>query len=347
MTQASSNKHNAPSQQENGAPTHRRSVTVDVSLPWPTTSFFGRKQEMAQLDQMLKNSNCRLITLLGPGGIGKTRLALQAAMEHQSDYADGVALVSLVNLANIDEIASAVLSTLDPRPAPVHESQDQWAVQMRARHMLLVLDNFEHLAGDAKLLTQLMYLAPNVQMIVTSRTRLHLQHEWVFEVDGLDALPAGEIGGITSPHSSAVELFVQRARQARSTLDIGGTADLAYIVRICQAVRCMPLAIELAASWVRVLSVQEILQEIERNVTVLATVAPDVALRHRSIDAVFEHSWRLLSPEEQRLFARLSIFRGSFTRDAAGKVVTTYLSLSFDGDLKQACGTLTGATRIK
>lgn len=268
---------------------------------------------------MLQNANCRLISLLGPGGVGKTRLALQMAREYQSSFSDGVAFIALTALSNGSEIVPAVLSALNLPPVPGHEPEDYLAGQLGVRHMLLVLDNFEHLTGNALLLTRLLRRAPEIKVIVTSRVRLHLQDEWVFELDGLDVPPAGLVGGNTYQQPSAVELFVQRARQIQPAFATGST-DQAAIVRICQAVRGLPLAIELAASWVRSLSAREILQEIEQNATLLTTAAQDAAPRHRSLDAVFEHSWRLLSPDERLLFARLSIFRGSFTREAAVEV---------------------------
>ncbi|HEX9369856.1 MAG TPA: hypothetical protein VF897_02580, partial [Roseiflexaceae bacterium] len=193
---------------------------------------------------------------------------------------------------------------------------------LRARHMLLVLDNFEHLLDGADLVSAMLAGAPQVTILITSRERLNLQTEWLFDVDGL-AFPHHDPHPSAMPQRladltnySAVQLFVQRARQVEPELSVS-EATLTAIVRICQQVAGMPLAIELAAAGMRTLPIAKIERQIRANLDVLATTLRDVPIRHRSMRAVFDHSWRLLSAEEQALFSHVAVFRGGWTAEAA------------------------------
>ncbi|MBM2847359.1 MAG: putative LuxR family transcriptional regulator [Anaerolineales bacterium] len=304
------------------------------NLPPQPTPFVGREAELAEIARYLKNREAQLLTLVGPGGIGKTRLALQAAARcvgpeaaFDTDFADGVFFVPLAaNTAAESGAPSTLIAALaDALPfsfqGPVHP-QAQLLNYLREKKMLLILDNFEHLAAEARQLGDILRLVPGIKLLVTSRVRLSLREEWALEVEGLaypkagDAVPPGD----AAEGYSAIALFVQQARRMR----LGFTlvpADIPHVVRICQLVEGVPLGIELAASWLRVLSCVEIAAEIEKGLDFLTSAFQNVSERHRSLRAVFEHSWNLLSPPEQILFRQLSVFRGGFQREAAAEVV--------------------------
>ena len=227
-------------------------------------------------------------------------------------------------------VAAALHLTLDGNLTP----QAQVLRYVRQQALLLVLDNFEHLLPSASqpepeqnddpaiaLMTGILDQAPDAMMLVTSRERLNIRGEWVYDVDGLET-PSDETA-VSMAHSvdaySAPTLFVQTARRVQAGF-APTVADIEAILRICRVVGGMPLAIELAAAWVRVLSCSEIAEEIEESLGLLATTQRDLSPRHRSMQAVFDHSWELLSPEEKTVFAALSTFRGSFTQEAAASV---------------------------
>jgi predicted ATPase/Tfp pilus assembly protein PilF len=319
-------------------PTKRRH-----SLPLQPTPFIGRQPELAALADLIADPQCRLITLLGPGGTGKSRLALQAASDEGEAFADGTTYVSLAPLNAAAFIVPTVAAALDVTLAGHAAPQTELLHVLRQKELLLVFDNFEHLLapltpspvangnGSAtELLTAILQQAPGVTMLATSRERLNVQGEWVFDVGGLEtpAEPyrAGEEQTAAFEAYSAVALFLQTARRVQKGFE-PTAAERAAIVRICQLVQGMPLALELAAAWVRVLSCREIAQEIAQSLGFLTTPLRDLPERHRSLQAVFDHSWKLLSVEEQRVFACCSVFRGGFTREAAAEVADASLSL--------------------
>jgi predicted ATPase/DNA-binding SARP family transcriptional activator len=313
------------------------------NLPLPPTPFIGRQSELAALADLIADPHCRLITLLGPGGIGKTRLALQAASNEGEAFADGTTYVSLAPLNAAEFIVPAVTAALNLTLAGHAAPTTELFHYLRQKELMLVLDNFEHLlaprtpfsAGNdngsvTELLAAILQHAPGVTMLVTSRERLNLQGEWVYDVGGLETPTqlycAGEERTATFETYSAVALFLQTARRVQKGFT-PTAADRAAIIRICQLVQGMPLALELAAAWVRVLSCCEIAQEIAQSLGFLTTTLRDLPERHRSLQAVFDHSWKLLSVEEQRVFACCSVFRGGFTREAAAAVAGASLSL--------------------
>jgi predicted ATPase/DNA-binding SARP family transcriptional activator len=295
---------------------------VSVSnLPASTTAFIGRDTELAALNEILENPHCRLVTIVGAGGIGKTRLALAAAAEQIGTFQHGIYFVSLAPLNSPDLIAPAVADVLGLTFSGPQEPMMQLLRYLRERELLLVLDNYEHLLDRADLITQMLG-APRVTLVVTSRERLTLQAECVFELEGLDYPVAGRAGDIAQ--YSAVQLFVERARRVRPEFQLG--AEAAAVARICRLVEGLPLAIELATTWVRTLDCAHIADAIAGDISFLATTAPDVPARHRSMRAVLEHSWRLLDEHEQDALAALSVFRGGFTREAAEAVAGASLA---------------------
>lgn len=294
-----------------------------LEFPPLRTPLIGRELELAQLREMFNNPNCRLITLVGTGGIGKTRLAIEAATRFAGSLADGAVFVHLSPVQEVDDVVPAIAHALHMRFSPGAESKDQLINRLKDERVLLVLDNFEHLLEAAGLLTEILSAAPRVLMIVTSRERLNLQEEFVVEVEGLPYPPPGEPvpGGAESwlNSFSAVQLFVDRARRADPNLPVDA-GTLADIIRICQIVEGMPLALELAAPWVRAMTCAEIVQELTRGMDLLTTTMRNLPERHRSVRMVFEQSWQSLAPHEQRVMAALSVFHGGCTREAAEKV---------------------------
>jgi predicted ATPase/predicted amidohydrolase len=276
------------------------------NLPTPTTPFVGREGELAEIEKLLENPACRLITLTGPGGIGKTRLALEAATRKLTAFAHGVFFVPLAPLGSAEHLVPTMADSLGFSFYQGGDPKVQLLDYLREKEMLIILDNFEHLMEGASLMAEILRGAPAVKLIVTSRERLNLQGEWLIEVGGLE-------------QRSAVELFLQSARRVCPDF-APSDGDAAEITRICALVGWMPLAIELAASWLRVLPLGEIEEEIRQSMDFLTASFRDIPERHRSLRAVFDHSWRLLSEEEKGAFRRLSVFRGGFGRKAAAEV---------------------------
>ncbi len=293
------------------------------NLPAAPAPLVGRKSELAALAQLLDNPQCRLVTLVGPGGIGKTRLAIESAAARREAFIDGVYLVSLASVNSPAFILPALAGALGFSFYSSTNPRNQLLNYLSEQQMLLVLDNLEHLLEGVELVADILRRAPGLKLLATSRERLNLLGEWVFEVQGLAVPPANQVEGVEE--CSAVALFVQSARRAKAGFALRA-AEGPVAARICRLVEGMPLAIELAASWVRVLSCQEIAREIEHNLDFLVASTRDLPERHRSLWAVFDHSWKLLSGEEQRALSQLSVFRGGFTRQAAEAVAGASLT---------------------
>jgi predicted ATPase/transcriptional regulator with XRE-family HTH domain/Tfp pilus assembly protein PilF len=312
------------------------------ALPAVPTPLIGRVAEQAEVLRRLGDPACRLLTLVGPGGIGKTRLALQVAAA--AHFADGVAWVELAALGAAMHVAQAIAAAVGCALAGSDAPEAQLLAWLRERRQLIVLDNLEHLLDAAPLIAAILRRAPSVRLLATSRERLRIQGEWVIEVHGLvfpddrDRRPetrdkqtvTAPSSGLQSPVSSlsssdlerydAVLLFLTRARQVSGDFALT-PANRQAVARICRLLNGMPLGIELAAAWTRTLSCEEIADEIARGLDFLALADRDSPPRHHSMRAVFDHSWQLLSDRERRVLAALSVFRGGFTRDAVAAVM--------------------------
>jgi predicted ATPase/DNA-binding CsgD family transcriptional regulator len=284
-----------------------------MSLPIASTPFVGRVEELAQISALFSDPACRLLTLVGPGGIGKTRLALEAA--HLLMPPHTPSFVPLQPLTSPDHLVSALASALEFPFASGIDPQQQLLDYLREKAWLLVLDNFEQLLDGAPLLSAMLANAPLLRVLVTSRERLQLVEEWVLEVGGL-TYPTRE--GETELYS-AVELFVQQARRIKADFQLTDQ-NRAAIGRICRLVGGMPLGIELAAHWVRVLACDAIADELQHSLDFLETSLRNVEPRHRTVRAAFMPTWDRLTPDERTVFMRLSVFRGGFTREAASHV---------------------------
>lgn len=281
-------------------------------LPVFTTPFVGRQQELADIAARLHDENCRLLTLVGPGGAGKTRLAIEAAAQAAA-FPDGTYFVALQSLCDSNLIDSAVIDALSIPSYGQTDLRQQVLTHLSDKHLLLILDNFEHLLDDVSLVSDLLMAAPCIKLLITSREILNLQEEWLYHVDGM-RYPAAEAAEPLENYS-AVQLFVQCARRAQPQFSL--EENQVAVRRICELVAGMPLAIELAAAWLKRLSCKEIARELERGLDILETSARNIPERHRSMRLVMAQSWAALTPDEQTVFKRLSVFRGGFRREAA------------------------------
>lgn len=293
------------------ATTHR---LVD-NLPLQLTPFIGRTVELAELAELLHKPETRLITLGGTGGMGKTRLAIELARHSERAFADGACFVALAPLTTLDELPVALLHALglQPRGDPTVLLRQT----LRDKHMLLVLDNAEHLPGAGNLLEELLQAAPRITILATSREPLYVRGEQRYQVDGLPYEPASPD---TNPSAlPAVQLFVQQIRRVQPRFCLEAES-LTSALRIARLVRGMPLGLELAAAWVELLPLDVIAREIERSFDFLTADLRNLPERQRSMRAVFGWSWRLLHEDEQRVFRQLAICRGGFTLEAAAAI---------------------------
>ncbi|MCB0112130.1 MAG: AAA family ATPase, partial [Caldilineaceae bacterium] len=291
------------------------------NLPASTTPLIGRAAEISQLLQLLADPRRRLVSIVAPGGMGKSHLAIAVATELVPHYADGVYFVALAPLTDAETIVPAIAAGVgytfqnDGRALAA-----QLLDYLRAKELLLLLDNAEHLPTGVSLFTAILEAAPNVRLLVTSRERLRLNSETVFTLEGL-AISEGD----NQAQGAAVALFIQTAQRVRPTFE-PTAADWPAIQQICRLVGGMPLGLILAASWVELLSLAEIAAEISRSLDFLAADLRDIPERHHSLRAVFESTWQRLSAEEQRVFQKLGVFRGGFTREAAERVADAALA---------------------
>jgi predicted ATPase/DNA-binding XRE family transcriptional regulator len=304
----------------------QRPTQVPRILPTYVTAFVGREQEQEALAQLLALPDHRLISLVGPGGIGKTRLAVEVAAQ-AAGFVDGSCFVPLAPLREPSAIVPAIADALALAASGATDLAAQLLAHLRDKQLLLLLDNLEHLLGaddlTVGLLGQILAQSPKITLLVTSRERLRLQAEWVVDVAGLSVPPAASRDGLASYPS--VLLFCEHARRVQHGFRLEA-GDEQAVAEICRLVAGLPLGIELAAAWVRVLSPQEIAQELARGLATLSVSPRDLPERHRSLQAVFDHSWRLLSAAERRVLRRLAVFRGGCTREAAADVAGASLA---------------------
>ncbi len=283
--------------------------------------------ELAEISARLQQPEIRLLTLVGTGGMGKTRLALAAAKQIVDDqltvedsninhrFADGVFFVSLAPLTDPATLATTIATTLslniygDPHQRLIH--------YLRDKCLLLILDNFEHLLEGAEIVVAILQAAPLVQIMATSRQRLGVRGEHLYVVQALDYAPDAPLTMALT--SSSVRLFEQSAEQAQTSFKVN-TENLSAVLRICQLVQGMPLGLELASAAVGTLPLNVIATEIAQSAAFLAVDWREVPERQRSMRAVFDWSWRLLDDEERRVLRQLSVFRDGFTHDAAQAV---------------------------
>jgi predicted ATPase/transcriptional regulator with XRE-family HTH domain len=282
-------------------------------LPIPPTPFVGRVDELAQIATRLEDPECRLLTLVGPGGMGKTRLALAAAEALRPRFADGVAFVSLATIHDAGDLPHSIAHALDLSLGGNADLGAQLASYLYDKRLLLVLDNFESVLDGADSLGGLLQPTPGAKWLVTSRERLDLAEEWLLPVQGLNTPEAG------------MKLFAQIAERLQPEFSLAAHAPV--VAQICAYVGGMPLAIELAAGWAASLSCEQILAQMQQTFDFLSTSLRNVPQRHRSLRQLFDQSWRLLPPQEQKVLMKLSVFRGGFAPEEAVRVAGATVSL--------------------
>ncbi len=300
-----------------------RSITRLHHFPIQFTPFVGRESELAQISDHLLDPGCRLLTIVGPGGIGKTRLAIEAAKAAAAGerFADGIYFASLDPVETIETLPAALVEALDLVLRGSTSSESQLLDFLRDRKCLIVLDNFEHLTSGVHLLANLLAGAPGMTLLVTSRQPLKLRAERQVRLGGLDypvampdTLPTLDLDSVLS--YNAVRLFAQAAGLVRSGFAVAPD-NVADVTRICMLVDGAPLALEIASAWTRLVEPKAIVEMIEHGLDSMTSSLQDVTDRHRSIATVFDHSWRLLSTVEQSVLAELSVFRGPFSLKSA------------------------------
>jgi predicted ATPase/DNA-binding SARP family transcriptional activator len=283
--------------------------------------FVGRSDELRRIAERL--AECRLLNIIGPGGMGKTRLARRVLAQLGADYPDGAAFVALDDLSHTGDLGPRIARELGLGLSGGQEPLEQVMAWVRARRVLLVLDNFEHLVPEAAVLQTLLDACPQLKVIVTSRVRLSLPGENLFPLEGLPCPDADDEEHLES--FDAVRLFVRAARRVEPALV--PAAEAAAIVDICRQVDGMPLALELAAAWTRVLSCEAIAEELRSGSELVRSADATRSARHASLEGVFDQSWRLLSAGERAVLARLSVFHGGFTPEAARAVAGAALPM--------------------
>lgn len=306
-------------------------------IPLQATPLIGREAEFAALERLFSDPQCRLLTLTGIGGIGKTRLAVEFGLSQQGKFLGGVFYIPLTPVNSPNEIVPAIADVLGygfSGPSEPKEQLLNYIAGNIQQSALFIFDNLEHLLvqkpsqdkeyGLVELIAEILQRSPNVKILGTSRERLNLHGEWTYELHGLSIPPTDFVGRLEDYDSIA--LFVRSAQRVRSNFQAMVDEQLS-IIQITQLVEGVPLAIELAAAWVGVLSCQEIAREIQSNLDFLTTSMRDIPERHRSIRATFDHSWKLLTEEERCALCRLSVFHGGFDRVAAQQIAEASLPL--------------------
>jgi predicted ATPase/DNA-binding SARP family transcriptional activator/Tfp pilus assembly protein PilF len=289
---------------------------VRIPSPPGDDGFVGRSVELRQLAALLARGDCRLVTVIGPGGVGKTRFAQRALADLAPAHAAGAAFVALEDARGADGIVGTIALELGVALKRGRDPFEQLADFLRERPMLLVLDNFEHLAAEAALLERLLAACPGVKFIVTTRARLGIAREQLLPLDGLPCPDAEDHDRLES--FDATRLFVKAARRLEPAFV--PDAEAASLAEICRLVEGLPLALELAAAWTRVMSCEAIAVQLREGTHLLHATDASRPARHASMEVVFDGSWRLLGAAERDALARVSIFQGGFTAEAARAV---------------------------
>jgi predicted ATPase/class 3 adenylate cyclase len=288
------------------------------NLPAEITPLVGREQEISALSGLLIDPTHSLISIVAPGGSGKSHLALELGRRMVEKFSNGVYFVELAPIKESENIIPAVAEAVSYQFQQNGRSQKQQMIDYLAnKEMLLIMDNYEHLLdGGAEIVTEILHSASGLKILATSRYRLHLPGETLFTLHGL-SLP--DMGAEDAIHNASVELFQQSARRIRPDFEMT-PENLPHIVQICRLVHGMPLGILLAAAWVSVISTAEIAEEIQQGLDILEAEGNELPERQRSVRAVFDQAWSMMAEDEQNVFMKTAVFRGGFTRDAGQKV---------------------------
>jgi predicted ATPase/class 3 adenylate cyclase len=299
-------------------PPLRSSSIPKHNLPAEITPLVGREQEINALSDLLADPKITLVSIIAPGGTGKSHLAVELGRRMVKEFENGVYFVELAPINESDNIVPAVAEAAGYQFQQNGRGQKQQILDYLAnKEMLLIMDNYEHLLdGGAALVTEMLRSANGLKVVTTSRYRLHLPGETLFTLHGLD-LP--DAGAEDAMQNAAVAMFQQSAQRARPDFELT-SENLADVVQICRLVQGMPLGILLAAAWVSVLSLAEIVEEIQQGLDILEAEGSELPERQRSVRAVFEQAWGMMNEAEQDVFMKTAVFRGGFTRKAAQEV---------------------------
>jgi predicted ATPase/DNA-binding CsgD family transcriptional regulator len=305
---------------------------VLTNLPAPITPLIGRQAEIQALSHLLADLATRIITMLAPGGMGKTVLALEVARQQFQCFADGIYLVTVHETLDAERLAVLIADAIGWQYTSGQNVQQQLLASLEQRELLLIVDNAEYIVGAASYLTSILINSSKIKILATSRVKLNLFAETLFLLSGLPY--TAETGDAGSGGVEAVELFVQQAKKVHPNFLLNADS-LQAIQEICRLVQGMPLALVLAASWTDLLTPEEIAKEIRRGFDVLETDFQDVPERQRSLRSIFDFTWRLLEGVDHQVFSRLSVFRQGFSLEAAQIVAQGNLQ-SFRNLLKTA-----------
>jgi len=291
-----------------------------MTLPTQLTPLLGREHELAQVCSLLRRSEVRLLTLVGTGGVGKTRLALAAASAVRDDFADGLVFVPLAPVSDPEQVLPTITKTMGLWEAGDRSLLEQLQAALQDRHLLLFLDNFEQVIAAALQLADLLASCPYLTILVTSRAALRLSGEYEFRVSPL-ALP--DLAQLPESQALAqvasVRLFLERTRAIQTNFALT-SSNARAVAEICVNLEGLPLAIELAAARIKLLPPHALLKRLSHRLGVLTGGAQDMPVRQQTLRATFQWSYGLLSPKERRLFRWLSVFVGGCTLEAAEAV---------------------------
>jgi predicted ATPase/DNA-binding CsgD family transcriptional regulator len=293
------------------------SLAPSGKLPASVTPFIGRRRDLDAMIKLFQDPSVRLITILGAGGMGKTRIALEVAGVLKSQFQDGAFFVPLAQLSSIDELLPALAENLGVQLPPGGDLKQLIMDHLGKRQILLLMDNFEHLLGAAMLVRDLLVCGPKVKVLVTSRQKLSLEGETLYHLEGLDLPPLDDLHH--AGDFDAIYLFLQKARQVRPSFSLTEENSPA-VIRICHLVDGNPLGILLAAAWLEHFSLAEIFEQVYINLDFLSQNVRDAEPRHSNMRAVIKPSLDRLNEHQKTVFRRLAYFRGGFTMAAAASV---------------------------
>lgn len=318
------------------------------NLPSPTTSFVGREQEVNVVTERLRQRDIRLLTLIGTAGVGKTRLALQAAAELSSSFADGICFVALEQINDAEGVIPGIAQALRIQEEKDSSLFEQLLAVIQEQSLLLILDNFEHILPARSVVVDILSACPKLKILITSRVMLHVRAEHLLEVSPF-ALPepqqSGDLAGLS--HNASIALFVQRAQAVQPDLQLTQKNSTA-IIEICRELDGIPLALELAAARLRHFSPQALVTNLKRGLSVLQGNSYDVPVRQQTLQAAIAWSYDLLQPAEQRVFRRLAVTVKEVTLDAAERICSAGTAGgAFEGSIAAALDALVDHSMVR